>query len=72
MEKEELIQILQQETDGFENQSRLRDDVVDAMRQCIIKSLTQVLEQQTEIRDHNDNDWRVVESSDIENIIEAL
>jgi len=31
MNRDELLQILQEETDGFTEQSRLRDDVLDAL-----------------------------------------
>jgi len=31
MNRNELLQILQEETDGFTEQSRLRDDVLDAL-----------------------------------------
>ena len=31
IEKALALKILQEETDGFESQSRLRDDIIDAM-----------------------------------------
>ncbi len=37
MTRTKLLSILQEETDGFKEQSRLRDDVLDAMEQAYIK-----------------------------------
>ena len=37
MTRGKLLSILQEETDGFKEQSRLRDDVLDAMEQAYIK-----------------------------------
>ena len=37
MTRTKLLNILQEETDGFKEQSRLRDDVLDAMEQAYIK-----------------------------------
>jgi hypothetical protein len=37
MTRRKLLSILQEETDGFKERSRLRDDVLDAMEQAYIK-----------------------------------
>ena len=37
MTRKELLSILQKETDGFNEQSRLRDDVLDAMEEAYLK-----------------------------------
>ena len=37
MTRTKLLNILQEETNGFKEQSRLRDDVLDAMEQAYIK-----------------------------------
>jgi|AntAceMinimDraft_5_1070358.scaffolds.fasta_scaffold151507_2 hypothetical protein len=37
MTRKELLSILQKETDGFNEQSRLRDDVLDAMEVAYLK-----------------------------------
>ena len=37
MTRTKLLIILQEETDGFKERSRLRDDVLDAMEQAYIK-----------------------------------
>lgn len=37
MTRKELLNILQEQTDGFESQSRLRDDVLDAMEEVYLK-----------------------------------
>jgi len=37
MTRKELLSILQEETDGFNEQSRLRDDVLDAMEKAYLK-----------------------------------
>jgi len=37
MTRKELLSILQEETDGFNEQSRLRDDVLDAMEEAYIR-----------------------------------
>ena len=50
MTRTKLLNILQEETNGFKEQSRLRDDVLDAMEQAYIKgkkkqlNLTDVVE----------------------------
>jgi len=54
MTRTKLLSILQDETDGFENQSRLRDDVLDAMEQAYIKGKSEqltipVVRQQSEL-----------------------
>ena len=43
MTRTELLIILQEETDGFKEQSRLRDDVLDAMEQAYIKGKNEQL-----------------------------
>lgn len=40
MNRDELLQILQEETDGFTEQSRLRDDVLDAFEKGLKEALT--------------------------------
>jgi len=37
MTRTNLLSILQEETDGFNEQSRLRDDVLDAMEEAYLK-----------------------------------
>jgi hypothetical protein len=37
MTRTKLLSILQEETDGFNEQSRLRDDVLDAMEEAYLK-----------------------------------
>ena len=37
MTRKKLLSILQEETDGFNEQSRLRDDVLDAMEEAYLK-----------------------------------
>jgi len=37
MTRTQLLSILQEETDGFKNKSRLRDDVLDAMETAYVK-----------------------------------
>lgn len=43
MTRTKLLSILQEETDGFKEQSRLRDDVLDAMEQAYIKGKNEQL-----------------------------
>ena len=43
MTRTKLLSILQEETDGFKEQSRLRDDVLDAMEQTYIKGKNEQL-----------------------------
>ena len=43
MARRKLLSILQEETDGFKEQSRLRDDVLDAMEQAYIKGKNEQL-----------------------------
>lgn len=40
MNRDKLLKILQEETDGFTEQSRLRDDVLDAFEKGIKEVLT--------------------------------
>jgi hypothetical protein len=39
MNRDVLLKILQAETDGFIEQSRLRDDILDAMETAYLKGL---------------------------------
>ena len=43
MTRTKLLSILQEETDAFKEQSRLRDDVLDAMEQAYIKGKNEQL-----------------------------
>ena len=43
MTRTKLLSILQEETDGFKEQSRLRDDVLDAMEQAYLKGKNEQL-----------------------------
>jgi hypothetical protein len=43
MTRTKLLSILQEETDGFKEQSRLRDDVLDAMEEAYIKGKNEQL-----------------------------
>ena len=40
MNRDKLLKILQEETDGFTEQSRLRDDVLDAFEKGLKEALT--------------------------------
>ena len=44
MTRTKLLSILQEETDGFNEQSRLRDDVLDAMEEAYLKGKREQLD----------------------------
>jgi hypothetical protein len=63
MNRDELLQILQEETDGFTEQSRLRDDVLDALEKVQEKAINytpcceSVKDKQTHTFEVNPEKW---------------
>ena len=69
MTRTKLLSILQEETDGFKEQSRLRDDVLDAMEQAYIKgkneqlTLTDVSQQRELLLAYNEEVNKYIDGS---------